>query len=167
MTTTLLSCDICAARVCVPLAPITQNTELRSLMGALGVVMTDAELKVASASVDADGSGDVSFSEFYAWFNGTDSHGFGGGGGGGSVGDNGSVVGEIDMMISDDAESRGQGGSSSSCRTRASISPSVSNMSGSSPLRRPAGMKGGLKNSARATFVKVYMPYHVCVQYDC
>lgn len=32
--------------------------------------VTDAELKVALASVDADGSGDVSFSEFYVWFAG-------------------------------------------------------------------------------------------------
>ncbi|CAN0441449.1 unnamed protein product, partial [Scytosiphon promiscuus] len=44
--------------------------ELAPLLGALGIKMTDAELKVVSASVDADGSGDISFSEFYAWFAG-------------------------------------------------------------------------------------------------
>lgn len=29
--------------------------------------MTEAELNVATASLDADGSGDISFSEFYGW----------------------------------------------------------------------------------------------------
>lgn len=32
--------------------------------------MTEADLKVAFASLDADGSGDITFSEFYAWFDG-------------------------------------------------------------------------------------------------
>ncbi|CAN0145955.1 unnamed protein product, partial [Hapterophycus canaliculatus] len=43
------------------------NTELKSLLSAMGVRMNDAELRVALSTVDADGSGDVSFSEFYAW----------------------------------------------------------------------------------------------------
>lgn len=30
--------------------------------------MTEADLNVAAAALDADGSGDVSFSEFYGWF---------------------------------------------------------------------------------------------------
>lgn len=45
-----------------------QDSELKPLLGALGVRVADAELKVASATMDADGSGDVSFDEFYAWF---------------------------------------------------------------------------------------------------
>ena len=55
--------------------PIRQDSELAPLLGALGVKMTDAELKVVAASVDADGSGDISFSEFYAWFAGEPCHG--------------------------------------------------------------------------------------------
>lgn len=114
--------------------------------------MTDAELKVASACVDADGSGDVSFSEFYAWYTGTDG---GGGSGYGDVGGNinGSVVGEMAMMS--DVESQGQ----QSRRKEASTTPderSRSNLS-SSPGRRSAGMKGGLKSAARTTFVKVHI----------
>lgn len=68
----------------MPIPPLDrtyiQKTELEPLLGALGIAVTEAELKVVLASVDADGSGDVSFSEFYAWFSGG---GLGGGGGGG------------------------------------------------------------------------------------
>lgn len=37
---------------------------------ALGLTMSDTDLRVASAALDADGSGSISFSEFYDWFAG-------------------------------------------------------------------------------------------------
>lgn len=131
-------------------SPTMQNTELKPLLSALGVAMTDAELKVASASIDADGSGDIRFSEFYGWFTGT--NGGGGGGYGGGCGDYGNVVGDSVMMS--DAESRGQ----HSYRTAASATPSGRSRldMAPSPIRRPAGMKGRLRNAAGGTFVKVH-----------
>lgn len=42
--------------------------------------MSTPELKVASATLDADGSGDISFSEFYAWLAPRDGSLDGGGG---------------------------------------------------------------------------------------
>lgn len=64
--------------LCCRAQPIpSQNSELKPLLGALGVRLADAELNVAAASLDADGSGDVSFSEFYAWCYGTDGAGDG------------------------------------------------------------------------------------------
>lgn len=111
--------------LCISPRPYIQKTELKPLLEALGMAVTDAELKVALASVDADGSGDVSFSEFYAWF------ARGGGGGGDHDG--------LDEMMSD-------------VDTRSQLSgPSVV----SPGSRSTAVVKRGLQNAARSTFVKV------------
>ena len=106
----------------------TQKTELEPLLRALGMAVTDAELKVALASVDADGSGDVSFSEFYAWFDGS-------GGGGGDY-DNGGLG---DTMSDFDTRSQLSGPSTASAGRPSSV-----------------GASRGLRNAARATFVKVH-----------
>lgn len=63
--------------------------------------LTEAELKVAVASLDVDGIGEISFAEFYAWFAGDGASSSGGGGsndeiGSGSRGD-GSVIGEAGL----------------------------------------------------------------------
>lgn len=93
------------------------------------MAVSGAELKVALAGVNADGSGDVSFSEFYAWF---------ASGGGGGGGDN---DGLDDMSMMSDAET---------ARSQRSRPSAVS------PGRRSAGTNRGIRNAARTTFVQVH-----------
>lgn len=47
-----------------------QTSELKLLLEALGTSLNDAELKVALATLDADGSGEVCFSVFFDWYSG-------------------------------------------------------------------------------------------------
>lgn len=89
------------------------------------MAVSDAELKVALASVDADGSGDVSFSEFYAWFAGN-----------GAGDDVGSL--DDDMMSVADTRSELSGFSAASPGRLSAV-----------------GASRGLRNAARTTFVKV------------
>lgn len=45
-----------------------QLSELGALLSALGVRLTEPELRVAAASLDADGNGGIDFDEFFAWY---------------------------------------------------------------------------------------------------
>lgn len=126
------------------------------MLAALGVKMTDAELRVALSGVDADGSGDVNFSEFYAWFMGD--VGFGGG-------EISSVYGYDRDEASEFAETKGSDTGGVSHRSGSSRAPSlagsrVSELSTATALtampgRQSARGSRGLRNAARTTFVKV------------
>ena len=47
---------------------VLDRDEVRSLARAMGVKLTDGELKDAMAEMDEDGSGEVDFEEFYQWW---------------------------------------------------------------------------------------------------
>ena len=47
---------------------VLDKDEIRSLARAMGVKLTDGELKDAMAEMDEDGSGEVDFEEFYHWW---------------------------------------------------------------------------------------------------
>lgn len=111
--------------------------------------MSDAELKVASATLDADGSGSVSFSEFYAWF--------AAGGGGGGVSNTVDGLGEL---LSDDAESWSTQRSDYSRRTPPLTGRTERSRLGGPPSVASAGgrlgrRKRGPGSAARSTFVRV------------
>ena len=95
--------------------------------------MTDAELKVVSANVDADGSGDISFSEFYAWF-------------AGGTG--------IDKAVSGGADERAEGvGSVVSSQSRRDLDLLLA----ASATQNRTVMDVGLKNAAGLGFAKVLL----------
>lgn len=118
--------------------------ELKALLGALGVAITDAELKVTSAAVDADGSGEISFSEFYAWFGVGGFHGGGDYGGGDAIGFRG--------MTSDTSENWSRLSSRSLSTARSGMDESTAALT--SGYRSAEGNRG-LRHTARTTFVKV------------
>lgn len=107
-------------------------------------MITDAELKVTSAAVDADGSGEVSFSEFYAWFGGGGFHGGGDYGGGDAFGCRG--------MTSDTSDNWSRRSGRSLSTARSEMDESTAALTSG---HRSAEGKGGLRRKARTNFVKV------------
>ncbi len=113
--------------------------------------MSDADLKVASAALDADGSGSVSFSEFYAWFAGR---------GGVSDAEDG-----LHLLSDDGSWSTGQRSDYYGQMTppftgrteRSRLGAPPSSVASAGGRSMAAGRKRGPRNAARTTFVKVLL----------